>query len=114
MVAIGELDRRVTLQVYEAVGQTPHGHNIWDWVDRDEVAAKRTDLTDTEKQSYGINFRESTSRFIIRSTQFTRTLRTSDRLRVGDWIWEIMGIKETRHGRNRFLELTAKRGSLAT
>nr|WP_280948728.1 head-tail adaptor protein [Methyloligella halotolerans] len=71
--------------------------------------AGREDVRDTEKAAADQVGATVMSRFTVRSDSGTRGVTAKDRIRHDGWVWNITGIKETRHGRGRYLEITAVR-----
>lgn len=110
MVAIGNLDRRITIERQMLVGDDGYGNTIYDWGPLATVAASRLDVSDTERVAYGGLFSELISRFVIRAAGAAGSVYPTDRLAYDGKHWDISGVKETKHGRNRFLEITAKTG----
>lgn len=72
------------------------------------VAASRQDVSDLERAAAGSIEASLLSRFVVRSTAFTRDLTPRDRLTHDGRTWNILGIKEAIGGRRRFLEITAR------
>lgn len=72
------------------------------------VSAARHDVNDSEKAAAGWIEATMVSRFIVRSSTFTRDISPIDRLRQGGRVWDIQGIKEVPKARHAFLEITAK------
>jgi SPP1 family predicted phage head-tail adaptor len=108
MPSIGGLDRRVTVQKY-SLGRDQWNNPIEVWTDLATVWAARTDVSDSEKLTGGQVLATLVSRFVVRSTAAMRTVKPTDRLASDGAVWEITGIKETRDGRNRFLEISTAR-----
>lgn len=105
MIRAGDLNRRVQFLRAELVDDglqerpgalAALGSPVW---------ASRRDVMDAEVQRMGLEFGTLTSRFVVRSSSFTRGLS------VGDWFdcdskrWEVRGIKQV-HDRAG-LEITA-------
>jgi head-tail adaptor len=74
----------------------PHGVAVW---------ASRKDVSDGEKARAGEVQAVLMSRFVIRSSAFSRGLTPKDRLTSEGRAWDISGIKEV--GRRDYLEITA-------
>ncbi|MDN5928709.1 MAG: phage head closure protein [Hyphomicrobiales bacterium] len=110
MTAAGDLDRRVVIERYEVTGSDGAGGTIKDWVPLATVSASRSDVKDTERVAYGGIVSELVSRFVIRNAGAAAGVTPADRLAYDGKTWEILGVKETKQGRNRFLEITAKVG----
>lgn len=104
MIDAGQLDRRVQFMRAASVDDgystteswQNHGGRIW---------ASRRDVSDGEKAASGTVFAELSARFRVRSTDFTRGIRPTDRLVEGGKQFQIIGIKEI--GRRYLLEITA-------
>ncbi len=103
----GNLDRRVTILRYELAGDDGWGNPVPVYTPAETVWANRTDVSDSERvAAYGI-VATLVSRFLVRSSEATRTIWTADRLSHDDKEWNITGIKEAKFGRHQFLEITA-------
>lgn len=113
MPSIGELDRRISIErlesgfIYDEFGN-PFPSTIWE--ELATVWASRADVSDTERLAGGGIISELVSRFVIRAVGPQASVRPSDRLAYNGATWNIMGVKETKDGRSRFLEITAKKG----
>jgi head-tail adaptor len=110
MPAIGELDRRITVRRLTIVGYNPFNEPIYEVADFATVWANRIDVSDAEKYAAATVGNVLLSRFVVRSTPITRQIDHTDTLDHDGAEWNIDGIKQTRDGRNRFLEITAKTG----
>jgi head-tail adaptor len=110
MPSIGELDRRITVRRLMEVGRNPYNEPIYEMADFTTVWAGRTDVSDAEKSAAGMVGSVLLSRFVVRSTPITREIVHTDTLAHDGAEWNIDGIKQTRDGRDRFLEITAKTG----
>ena len=108
MRGAGSLDRRITIERY-ARTQDAFGGDVLAWSVLTEVYASRADISDAERLSAGQLNATQSARFIVRSSVITRSVDAKDRLVVGDDVWDVHGIKETKEGRMRFLEITATR-----
>lgn len=73
--------------------------------------AGRTDISDMETFAAGGVLSIRRSRFIVRSCEASRGIVPTDILVHQGDDWNIEGIKETRDGRNRFLEITTARSN---
>lgn len=107
MPAIGELDRRITVQRLTQGVQNEFGEPVETWADYATVWAKRSDVSDAEKVTAGQREAALMSRFVIRSSTNAKTITAADRISYDGKLWNIHGVKETSEGRNRFLEITA-------
>ena len=105
----GDLDRKVTIQRSTA---TTNAFNepVLTWADFVTVRARRRDVSDrqrTEMIAAGQVGAFLATRFTIRSSVQTRTVKPVDRLMHEGSAWSIHGIKEADEGRFRFLEIMA-------
>lgn len=107
-MAAGKLDRRI---VIERATTTFDAFNspVETWAPLLTVWAERKDVSDAEKVSAGQVSSMLMSRFVIRSSVAAKGVTPKDRVSYDGAVWNIFGIKETPHGRNRFLEITAGR-----
>lgn len=110
MPSIGELDRRITVQRVMEVGRNEFNEPIYELADLATLWASRIDVSDAEKYAAGTIGSALLSRFVVRSNETTRGLLHTDTIVHGGADWNIDGIKQTRDGRNRFIEITAKTG----
>ncbi len=69
------------------------------------VSASKQDMSDAERFRAGLVSASMTTRFRVRSTAFTRSIRPADLLRCAGMDYDIIGIKEV--GRLDGLEITA-------
>lgn len=107
MTGAGDLDRRVTILDYSWDQTDEFGNPIISYTPVGTVWAKRTDLSDSERvAAYGI-VATLVSRFLVRSSELTRSINPADRLDHDGKEWNITGVKEAKFGRLEFLEITA-------
>lgn len=108
MSGAGDLDRRIIVERFSA---TTNGLNeeVKTWATFINVAAGRSDVSDGERFAAGQVGASLMSRFKIRSSINAKTVTPEDRISYDGDLWNILGIKETKEGRNRFLEITAVR-----
>ncbi len=102
----GELNRRIQMQ---RLVKIPDGRGGVDevWSDLGSpLSARRLDVSDKERRSGGGWDNLLVSRFVVRATSFTTSIRRTDRLVHEGTIFDIDGIKEVPPGR-AFLEITA-------
>ena len=100
----GLLDRRISFERFTHVDAgfqsvetwAAHGSSVW---------ASQKDVSDGEKTQAGGVSAILTSRFVVRSSSFTRGLTPKDRIKYKGEAFAIFGIKEV--GRNEWLEITA-------
>lgn len=104
-MAAGELDRRIVIE-RATVTHNALNEQVETWDTYATIWAKKTDVSDGEKNAAGQVGAFLVSRFMIRSSPATRAIKPNDRIRF-EGLWNIQGLKETQRGRNRFLEITA-------
>lgn len=102
----GQLDRRITIQ-RATIAQDAFGGDVETWADLTTISAARTDVKDGERLAAEQVNSSLMSRFKVRSSIATRGITPKDRINYDGGIWDIHGIKETKEGRKRFLEITA-------
>jgi SPP1 family predicted phage head-tail adaptor len=103
-LSAGKLNRRVQFQRATLVDNSLE--QVETFADHgDPVAASKTDLSDGEKWRAGEVAAHISTRFIIRSSAFTRGLTPKDRLTCEGRSYDIVGIKE--RDRRVSLEITA-------
>lgn len=107
MTAVGDLDRRITIERAAIVGDDGFGNPVYDWQPLAIVAASRVDISDAERAAYGGISATLRTRFVVRDGGAAGTVNPADRLSYDGKTWNITGVKETRDGRNRFLEISA-------
>ncbi|MCC5984538.1 MAG: head-tail adaptor protein [Rhodobacteraceae bacterium] len=79
----------------------PHGQPVW---------ALRADITDGERWRAGEVAASVTTRFQVRSTEFTRGIDPRDRIECEGELFEIVGVKQaSQYGRRQLIEITASR-----
>lgn len=102
----GKLDRRIQFLRAELIDDgyqermgdyEPLGLPVW---------SSKADVSDGERFSAGTVDAQITTRFQIRSSEFSRGIRSTDRLHCEGVEYGIVGIKEI--GRRDGLEITAK------
>lgn len=108
MTTGSDLDRRITIERFTVVGSDGAGGQIVKWMPLATVAASRHDVSDSERFAYGGIVSDIIRRFVIRAIGPQAKIKGTDRLRYEDIVWNIVGVKETRDGRRRFLEITAQ------
>jgi len=103
-MSAGKLDRRIQFRRYS---EADDGYSLAEtWADHGSpVWASKADLSDGEKWRAGEVAASVTTRFIIRSSTFSRGVTPKDRLVCDGETYEISGIKEGK-GRKRWLEIT--------
>lgn len=109
----GLLDRRISIE-RRATTRGRFNEPVGEWAEIGSVWAERRDVSDAEllvRASDGFDAGKRgaylASRFTVRESSFTRGIQTTDRISTDGKLWSIRGIKETRDGRGRFLEITA-------
>lgn len=76
----------------------PHGAAVW---------AEKSDISDGERMRASEIQAHITSRFRVRSSDFTRGLSPKDRLVCEGLVYDISGIKEPPGTRRQWIEITA-------
>lgn len=107
-MAAGSLDRRIVIQRATTVANAFNAP-IETWAPFATVWAGRSDVSDGERMAAGQVGSFVMSRFVVRANSTTKAIKATDRVSHDGAIWAIHGIKETKDGRNRFLELTCAR-----
>lgn len=101
----GDLDRAIQFQ-REVVTNTGNGV-VSDWQNLGEPEpSARTDASDAEKAAAGTIEGIVVSRFVVRSSSFTRDIRPKDRFTTEGQVFSVTGIKQV--GRRDYLEITAE------
>jgi head-tail adaptor len=103
MTSAGYLDRRIQFRRYTETDDgfqktkvwADHGSPVW---------AKKTDVSDSERLRSGEVSAMLSTRWVVRSSAFTRALTPKDALAYEGRTFEIFGIKE--QGRRDYLEIT--------
>ncbi len=107
MTTAQELDRSITIVKLDVeTGRNEMNEPIYG-TEATKYRAKRSDVSDGEKFQAGGVGGFLSARFVIRSTVRSRSINASDELHHDAQTWNIVGIKETQDGRNRFLEISA-------
>lgn len=107
MTTAQELDRFITIVKLDVeTGRNEMNEPIYG-TETTTYRAKRSDVSDGEKFQAGGVGGFLSARFIIRSSIRSRAINASDELHHANQKWNIVGIKETQDGRNRFLEISA-------
>lgn len=105
MLRSERLDRRITI---ERATETLNAFNepVLTWATYATISAARMDASDGERFAAGQVGSFLVTWFRFRSSPITKAIKASDRVRYDGAIWEIQGPpKETKDGRNRFLEI---------
>lgn len=104
MGSAGALDRRVQ---FRRATLTDDGFGMVEtWADHGSlIPASRADVSDGERWRAGEVGASITTRFVIRSSEFSRAITAKDRLICEGREYDISGIKEI--GRRDRLEITA-------
>lgn len=108
MMGASKLDRQITVLrasliddgFSQVLGPFAPVGTIW---------ALRSDVKDAEKAAAGTIMATLTTRFLIRSTEFSRGIKPQDRITSEGMTWEITGVKQaSQYGRNQLVELTCE------
>jgi SPP1 family predicted phage head-tail adaptor len=111
MPMIGSLDRRIVISREAEQSRNAMNEPVSAWTDLATVSARKRDISDGEAREAGQVASHLTSRFVIRNAGPAATINPKDRILYGGSVWNILGVRETAEGRNRFLEVTAVRGT---
>lgn len=105
MLTAAKLDRRITI---ERATETFNGFNepVQTWATYATISAARMDASDGEKFAAGQVGSFLVTWFKFRHSPTTAAIKASDRVIYDGEVWQIQGPpKETKDGRNRFLEI---------
>lgn len=111
MLGAGRLDRRITINRLTEGLPNGFGEPVETWAELATIWAMRADVSDGEKVATGQRSSALLSRFVVRSSTVTRTVSAADRITHGGATWNILGVKQTADGRDRYIEITAARES---
>jgi head-tail adaptor len=103
-IPAGSLDHFVQFQRKVLVSDGLGHAEAWENSGAPQPASKR-DISDGERWRAGEVQAHVTTRFVIRSSTFARTVNPGWRLMCDGRMYDIFGIKEL--GRNRWVEITA-------
>lgn len=98
MTRASNLDQRIAIERVQPGGVRSVIATVW---------ASRVDLSDTQRMAVG-NAWVRTSRFVIRDSGAVTVVRANDFVMDAGKSLQVQGVKRTKDGRNRFLEITAK------
>ena len=102
-----KLDRKIQFRRYTSTPDGFGGENRT-WHDHGApVWAHRDDVSDGEKFAAAQIQATVTTRFTVRSSEFTRDIDPKDRIQHAGQDFNITGAKESKDGRFQFIELTA-------
>lgn len=112
MAGAGDLDRRIRFERDQLGRDDMGGTTSEGWAPLGTVWANRADASDGETYKAEETAGTRVTRFRVRSSRMTRAVTTKDRISfrdaiAGEQLYEILGVKETTQGRNRFLEFSA-------
>lgn len=102
----GQLDRRVRIERANAGRDNLGGSTDQGWHPLGTYWAERMDASDAERFVAQEHAATRMTRFRIRSTAITRTVTPADRAVHDGDVYEIIGVKETKEGRNNYIEMT--------
>ena len=107
-MASGELDRRIRVEKSQTVRDEMGGEGEGAWGTHCTIWAKRSDSSDGEAFKAGEIAATRVTRWKVRSSSATRAITPAGfRIHADGDFYEITGIKETRDGRNNYLEITS-------
>lgn len=107
MAGAGSLDKRIRFERKTPTRDEMGGVGNLAWSPLGTVWASRLDASDGEKFAADQTIATRLCRFVVRSSTMTRGVTPKDRLMVKEQPFEILGTKETRDGRDRYIEVTA-------
>lgn len=100
-----KFDRRIIIERYTET-QDEFGGDVKGWQVLISVSAARTDVNDSERLSSNQINSTLVTRFLVRHSVTASTINPKDRISF-DGLWDILGVKEAREGRKRYIEITA-------
>jgi len=103
-VTAGKLDRRISFERFTVTDDGYQSVETWA-AHGSAVYASKTDVSDGERMRAGEVSASLTSRFVVRSSAFSRGLTPKDRIKYKGETFSIYGTKEL--GRNDYIEITA-------
>lgn len=106
MAGAGSLDRRIRFERDSSGRDAMGGSTSEGWVPLATVWANRADASDSERYAAEERSAVRMTRFRVRSSSATRDVTAKDRIVHDRQAYEILGVKETAEGRNRFLEFS--------
>lgn len=101
-----KLDRRIVILRAEMIDDG-YGNVQGEFVPIGTIWAHRADIKDSEKFQSGQVSSDVTTRFTVRSSEFSRDINPTDQINHGGLEFNITGTKESASGRFKFIELTA-------
>lgn len=107
MAGAGDLDRRIRFERIKVARDDVGGVAADGWENLGTYWAKRTDMSDGERMAADERSAVRMTLFKVRSTEVTRGVTAKDRIWHDGAYYEISGIKETKEGRNNYIEVTA-------
>lgn len=106
MAGAGNLDRRIRLESKGSSQDALGGETDAEWTPIGTVWANRFDVNDSERVEADEMAATRMTRFVVRSSSWSKKMLADDRIFHDGAFYEIIGIKETRAGRNNLLEFT--------
>ena len=105
-----QLNRLVQIRRFFQSGTNAYGEATGEWGNLgDAIPASRSDISDEERLQAGAVTGTLASRFVVRSTSFSRGILGSDELAHEGTTFRITGVKEVKGARG-FLEISARSG----
>lgn len=103
-----KLNRRIQIRRATSSTQDGYGNRTLNWVNLGApLFCSRRDISDAERLVASAHWENRlVSRFVVRSSTFSRSIRHTDRLMHEGTLYEIFSIKETPPGL-AFIEITA-------
>ena len=103
----GSLNRRIQIKRFVQAELDPFGGFTGNWQNHgSRLFARRRDVSDAERMSAGALDNNLVTRFVVRSTAFSRGIKRTDMIEHEGVPYGIDGIKEI-PDRRGFLEITA-------
>lgn len=106
-MAAGKLDRRIIIE-RATFARDAAGQRIPTWGTFITVWASRKDMSDRERFQSGQELNTRDTRFTVRHSSDTKTVTALDRIAYEGDTYDILGVKETKEGRQQFIEITTR------
>ncbi len=106
VIGAGDLDKRIRFERATNIRDELGGQGVSAWALLFNVWANKTDVQDSEK--FAVDERSATLsvRWTVRSSTQVKGVTPKDRIIYEGLEYEIMGVKETGHGRNKYVEFS--------
>ncbi|MFN7177117.1 MAG: phage head closure protein [Thermaurantiacus sp.] len=107
MAGAGNLDRRIVIRHRPVTGRNAINEPVFGSAVDTPLWAGRRDASDGERLAAAQVGAHIETRFLVRSSTFSKSIQPKWELLHDGRSYNITGIKETAHGRHRFLEISA-------